>query len=72
METRLSVDAELVQRALAVSGHRTKRAVLAQALREFIARRSQKRLLELAGKLEWDDSFDYKAERSRNPVIHRS
>ena len=65
METRLSVDAELVQRALAVSGHRTKRAVLAQALREFIARRSQKRLLELMRNLEWDNTFDYKVARSR-------
>ena len=33
--------------------------------RIFIARRRQKRLLELMGKLEWDTSFDYKAERSR-------
>jgi hypothetical protein len=35
------------------------------ALQEFIARREQKRLLDLLGKLEWDASFDYKAERSR-------
>jgi hypothetical protein len=32
-------------------------------LQEFIARRRQKRLLDLMGKLEWDASFDYKAER---------
>jgi hypothetical protein len=32
---------------------------------EFIARRRQKRLLDLMGKLEWDDGFDYKAERTR-------
>jgi hypothetical protein len=36
-----------------------------RALQEYIARRQQKRLLELMGKLEWDESFDYKAERSR-------
>jgi hypothetical protein len=36
-----------------------------RALQEFIARRSQKRLIELMGSLEWDDSYDYKAERSR-------
>jgi hypothetical protein len=34
-------------------------------LQEFIARRRQKRLLELIGKLEWDDAYDYKAERGR-------
>jgi hypothetical protein len=32
---------------------------------EFITRRRQKRLLDLLGKLEWDDTFDYKAARSR-------
>jgi hypothetical protein len=30
------------------------------APQEFIARRRQKRLLDLVGKLEWDESFDYK------------
>jgi Arc/MetJ family transcription regulator len=72
MEINLLIDAELVQRALDVSGQRTKEAAVTQALQEFIARRSQKRLLELAGKLEWDDSFDYKAERSRSRVVHQS
>jgi len=30
-----------------------------------VARREQKRVAELFGKLEWDAAFDYKAERSR-------
>jgi hypothetical protein len=42
-----------------------KKAAVTKALREFIARREQKRLLELMGKLEWDESFDYKIERGR-------
>jgi len=40
--------------------------MIAKALREFIARRRRKRLLDLVGKLEWDTSFDYKAERTRD------
>jgi hypothetical protein len=35
-------------------------------LQELFARRRQKRLLELMGKLEWDNSFVYKAERIRD------
>jgi hypothetical protein len=35
-------------------------------LQEFIARRRQKRLLDLMAKLEWDFSYDYKAERRRD------
>ena len=66
MATNLAIDPELLDRAVEVSGERTKKAVVTKALQEFIARRQQKRVVELMGKLEWDDSFNYKAERSRS------
>ena len=65
MATNLAIDPNLLDRAVAISGERTKKAVVTKALQEFIARREQRRLIELMGRLEWDDSFDYKAERSR-------
>ncbi|MGH2973471.1 MAG: type II toxin-antitoxin system VapB family antitoxin [Solirubrobacterales bacterium] len=63
--THLDIDPRLLERALEVSGERTKSAVVTRALEEYVARREQKRLLELFGALEWDPAFDYKAERSR-------
>jgi Arc/MetJ family transcription regulator len=66
MATNLSIDPELLERALEVSGERTKKAAVTKALHEFIDRRKQKRLLDLMGKLDWDDSFDYKAARGRD------
>jgi Arc/MetJ family transcription regulator len=66
MATNLSIDPELIEQALKVSGERTKKAAVTMALREFIARRRQKRLLDLMGKLEWDSSYDYKKERNRD------
>ncbi len=65
MATNLSIDPALIDQALAVSGEKTKKAAVTKALKEFVARRKQKRLLELFGRLEWDEGFDYKAERSR-------
>jgi hypothetical protein len=65
MATNLSLDSDLLDRAMKVSGERTKKAAVTRALEEFIARRKQKRLIDLMGKLDWDSSFDYKAERSR-------
>lgn len=65
MATNLALDPELLDRAFAISGQATKKAAVTLALREFIARREQLGLLDLVGTLEWDDSFDYKAERSR-------
>ena len=66
MATNLAIDPKLIERALQVSGERTKKAAVTKALEEFIARRSQKHLLELMGKLEWHNSFDYKKERGRD------
>lgn len=66
MATNLAIDPDLLNRAVEVSGERTKKAVVTKALQEFIARREQRRVLELMGKLDWDDSFDYKAERTRS------
>ena len=65
MATNLSIDPELLDRALAVSGERTKKAAVTRALQEFIARREQRKLIELFGALDWDESYDYKAERQR-------
>jgi hypothetical protein len=65
MATNLSIDPELIEQALELSGERTKKAAVTKALEEFIARRRQKRVLELLGKLEWDAAYDYKAERQR-------
>ncbi len=66
MPTNLAIDPELLERAVAVSGEKTKKAAVTRALREFIARREQKRLLELFSALEWDPDYDYKSERSRD------
>ena len=65
MATTLSIDPALIERALEVSGERTKKAAVTLALEEFIARRRQRGLLELMGKLEWDPAFDLKRERER-------
>ena len=65
MATNLSIDPKLIDRALELSGERTKKAAVTRALEECIARRKQRALLELMGKLEWDTSYDYKKERDR-------
>ena len=66
MATNLSVDPDLLERALKVSGEKTKTATVTLALRELVARREEKRLVELFDSLEWDSTFDYKHERSRS------
>jgi len=69
MATNLAIDPDLLDKALEVSGERTKKAAVTKALQEFIARRQQRRVLDLVGKLDWDNSFNYKAERSRDDAV---
>ena len=65
MATNLALDQDLLDRAFLVSGEPTKKAAVTRALQEFIARREQRRVAELFGKLDWNSAFDYKSERSR-------
>jgi Bacterial antitoxin of type II TA system, VapB len=65
MATNLAIDRALLDRAVEISGERSKKAVVTKALQELIARREQCRVVEVMGKLAWDDSFNVKAERSR-------
>lgn len=66
MATNLALDPDLLERALEVSQEKTKKAAVTRALEEFIARREQKRILELFDALEWDPEYDYKTARSRD------
>ena len=65
MATNLSIEPALLDKALEISDEKTKKAVVTQALVEYIARRERVRIKELFGQIEWDSEFDYKAGRER-------
>ncbi len=63
MATNLALDDELIREAQKISGHRTKRAVVTEALQEYIQRRKQLEIINLFHTIEYDDDYDYKAQR---------
>lgn len=63
MATNLAIDPELLDRALAVGGEKTKKAAVTVALQEYIARRAQARIVDSRRTLDWDEDFDYKESR---------
>jgi len=65
LPTNRNLDDELLAEALALSGKKTKRDAVNAALREYVSRRKQRRVLELFRKLDWDPRYDYKKERGR-------
>ncbi len=65
MATNIAIDRRLLEEALKVGGHRTRKATVTEALHEYIRRRKQARLLDLFGTLDFDPDYDYKKQRSR-------
>lgn len=63
MATNLQIDDGLMQEALELGGHRTKRAVVEEALREYVMRRKQLQVVDLFGTIEYDEDYDYKKQR---------
>jgi Arc/MetJ family transcription regulator len=52
-----------MEQAMRVSGLSTKKEVVDRALSEFVQRHIRKDLLELRGKIKFEDDYDYKAMR---------
>jgi len=63
MPTNLGIDEKLLEEALKVSGLKTKKSAVNEALKEFIRRRKQKDILSSFGKVDMEESYDYKRAR---------
>lgn len=60
MRTNIVLDNKLVEEALKLSGLKTKKEVIHQALLEFVQNRNRRDLRDLQGKILFDDAYDYK------------
>ena len=65
MATNLAIDDRLLEDARRIAGLRTKKETVTQALKEFIGRRKQARVLELFSSVRYDPKYDYKKQRRR-------
>ncbi|MEA2563484.1 MAG: hypothetical protein QOH06_4988 [Acidobacteriota bacterium] len=65
MRTNIVLDDALVAEAARLSGINTKKELVHEALRVFIATKKRKNLLDLRGKIEFTPGYDHKALRSR-------
>lgn len=67
MPTNLAIDDRLIESARRIGKHRTKKDAVTAALREYIRYRRQLKVLDLAGTIEFDPTYDYKSQRRRRP-----
>jgi hypothetical protein len=65
--TNLAIDDRLIAEAQKVGHHRTKKEAVTAALDEYIRKRKQLDIIEMFGKVDFDENYDYKRERERKP-----
>jgi hypothetical protein len=63
MTHSLNLDEALIREALEIDDHQNLEAVIEDALREYIQRRQRRKILDLFGTIDYDDTYHYKAQR---------
>ncbi len=64
--TNLQIDDKLIQKAVKLGGHKTKKAAVSKALIEYIQNLEQEKILTMFGIVEYDPEYDYKKQRCQS------
>jgi Arc/MetJ family transcription regulator len=64
MVTNLNVDTALLQEAMELTGDIPSDTLVEIALREYIKRLKQMKILELFGTIDYEENYDYKQQRN--------
>jgi Arc/MetJ family transcription regulator len=67
MATNLALDDSLIEEAVKIGNHRTKREAVTAALQEYVQARKRREIFELVGKVDYYDDYDPKRLRDRKP-----
>lgn len=65
MATNLGIDTHLLEEAVKVGKHKTKKSAVNEALREYVNRHKQLEIIDLFGKINYDPKYDHKKLRHR-------
>ena len=63
--SKTKLDEKLIEKVLKLGKFKSKQEALNAALLEFIEKRNRLRILELAGKIDFDPQWDYKKMRGK-------
>ena len=65
MPTNLAIDDNLLEIAKSIGKHKTKKAVVTEALEEYIQRRKQLQITKAFGSIDYDEDYNYKEQRKK-------
>jgi Arc/MetJ family transcription regulator len=63
--TNLAIDDGLIEEAKRIGRHKTKKEAVTAALEEYVRRRKQIAILDLANRIEYHSDYGYKQLRRR-------
>ena len=63
MRTNIDIDDALIDEVMRVANVKTKKEAVHLALQEFLKVKKKKNLLDLAGKIQFEDNYDHKTVR---------
>ena len=66
MRTNIVINDQLLQEAFKYTNVKTKKEIINLALKEFVENAKKLSLLDLKGKISFDENYDYKAIRENN------
>lgn len=65
MSINIQIDEVLIKEALTFDNQQSERDVVEQALREYVQRRKQIKVIDLFGTIDYDEDYDYKKQRQK-------
>jgi Arc/MetJ family transcription regulator len=66
MATNLALDDTLIEEAVAVGQHRSKKEAVTAALQEYVKARRRLGILEWVGRVDYYDDYDHKKLRRKD------
>lgn len=64
MRTNIELDSEKVKKAIQITGIKTKRKLIDEALSALIKLHQRKSLIDLVGKIKFSDKYNHKTDRN--------
>jgi Arc/MetJ family transcription regulator len=65
MPTNLNIDDSLLEKAVLLGKHKSKKEAVNTALEEYVKLRNQMKIKELFNTIEYDEKYNYKKQRAK-------
>ncbi|MBN2037033.1 MAG: type II toxin-antitoxin system VapB family antitoxin [Chitinispirillaceae bacterium] len=65
MATNLALDDNLIVEAKKIGNHRSKKDAVMVALKEYIAQKKRLKILDLFGRIDFNEGYNYKKARKK-------